>query len=237
MKKIIVFPVFLFIIINLSVAQIKTREAGNFYASAGYSFIFFTNSDVTNIYPILDFRRNSMLSELDLEAGFQFNKNIAIAFNPGLIYSNSSPKDGFYFRSNGTNNFYFPNTASLFAAPINAKIKLFPFANNKSVFADGFFFGLSAGAMYIYEQYDNTIYDNNGLNRNVIGFKTVSENYFKPDMMISTGFDAKGSFGFGFELGYRFVPLKTGSTVPVITSVASNFNSVNLMVKIGFRFY
>ncbi|MCX6163567.1 MAG: hypothetical protein NTU73_01690, partial [Ignavibacteriae bacterium] len=89
MRKLILIFLFIFAVNFLS-AQTKDREKGHPYAGVGYSLIIFTNSDVSKIYPVINLNTSSFLSEINLSAGYKFNKNIALEFNPAFVFASSN---------------------------------------------------------------------------------------------------------------------------------------------------
>lgn len=239
MKKSIIF-LLLLITFNSLTSQIKDRDKGYPYAGVGYSLIIFTNSDASKIYPVLNLNTSSFLSEINISAGYKFNKNIALEFNPSIIFSSANNNKGFYYRDKtaGTNYFYLPNKANLFTIPLNVKMKVFPFAKKSFSFADNIFFGIGGGPMYINEQYDNSVYPQESFYQtNPIKFQTNSNNFWRYNAVVSCGYDYAGTIGVGFEVSYRIVPLAIDGPSPVISSVASNFNSINLTVKASMGFW
>lgn len=220
---------------NIANAQLQKGSSG-IYAGLGYSTLFFTNSDVSNIYPTFDFRRNSLKSEISPYIGYEISKTLSIEFNPSFLYSNSSPEKGFYFKPmNGGNEYYQPNNAFLFMMPLNLKLKFYPFANAKSVVSNGLFLGLSGGPIFIREEYDNYIYPNEN-SPTVNQIKNFSNTLWTGDMQLSIGYSSKAAFSYGFEAGYRFIPLKIEREFPLASSIASNMNAVVLSIKLGYFF-
>lgn len=236
MKK-FVLPLIIFLaLINTVFSQSRTSGKGNFYMGGGYSLLIFTNSDAYSIYPVVNFNASSFMSEFTVYAGYKFNKNIAVEFNPGIIWARAQSNNGFYFNDGVNRYFYQPIESDMFAMPLNAKVKVFPFAGKEKSFADDMYFGIGGGAMFISEQYNNNIYADNNLN-GYITTRSSSNTLWRPDAFLSFGIDFSNKYGFGLEGSYRFVPLATNGTQPVITSVASNFNSVNLSIKVLLNFY
>ena len=124
----------------------------------------------------------------------------------------------------------------MFAMPLNIKVKIFPFVSKERAFTDDIYFGIGGGAVFISEQYNNSLYADNTLN-GYFTTRTASNTLWRPDAFLSLGIDFSNKYGFGLEGSYRFVPLATKGTQPVITSIASNFNSVNLALKVLLNFY
>jgi hypothetical protein len=237
MRKII----FIFVLIltaNFIFPQTKDREKGFYYAGIGYSLVIFTNSDVSKIYPVVNLNSSSFLSEISINGGYKFNRHIALEFNPSFIFSSSSNNKGFSYNDGISNYYYLPNKSNLFSLPLNVKMKIYPFAKQTFSFVNNIFVGISGGPIYINEQYDNAIYEQEtNYQTNPIGFKTYSNNFWKYNAVISAGYDYAGTIGFGFEFSYRIVPLAINGPAPLISSVASNFNSVNLSVKASIGFW
>lgn len=231
--------IFLLVLLIFSYANVNSQNKNNkksgFYAGIGYSIMIYTNSDVSSIYPAFDFRVSSFNSEITPHIGYKLSELVSIEFAPSFIHSKSGGDAGFYYQSGSTNYYYVPSPPYLFAFPLNAKIKLSPFTKSKSNFTKGLFLGIAAGPMFIREEYDNYIYPDNTLN-NMLNIKTVYNYLWTGNAQFSFGYSGGESVAYGFELGYRFVPLPLKRDYPLITSLASNMNSVLLNVKIGFNF-
>ena len=122
----------------------------------------------------------------------------------------------------------------LFAVPLNLKFKYFPFAKKYSSSFNKFYFGVGGGAMYVNEEITSQIFlDDTQLT--YLGAKSFKI-LWTSDYEISAGFSSFSKIGYGFELSYRFVPLNNSTNVPLITSIASNFNSVNFTANIVFKY-
>lgn len=239
MKKLTI--IFLLVIgANYLIAQIKDRDKGHPYAGLGYSLVIFTNSDASKIYPMINLNTSSFLSEINLSAGYKFNRNFALEFNPSFVFASSNNNKGFYYydKLDKSNYFYLPNKANLFTLPLNVKMKIFPFAKQTFSFVNNIFFAIGGGPMYINEQYDNAVYNSeNYFQTNALKFQTYSNSFWRYNAVISGGYDYAGNVGLGFEFSFRMVPLAIDGPAPVITSVASNFNSINLSVKASMGFW
>lgn len=236
MKKLIYFFIVFFIATSSIFPQIKSRDKGNFYMGAGYSLMIFTNSDVYNIYPVVNFNASSFTSELTINAGYKFNKNFSLEFDPGIIWVKAQSNNGFYFNDGINRYFYQPIETNLLAVPLNVKLKVFPLATKEMSFRDNLYFGIGGGVMFLNEQYNSSVYTNNSLNY-LLYTRSYSQALWRPDALISLGVDFTTKFGFGFEASYRIVPLATNGYQPLITSVASNLNSFNLALKILVNFF
>jgi hypothetical protein len=236
MKKYLLLVLVLSLTANMLFAQIKSSKSSGFYGGIGYSFLIYTNSDVYDIYPSFDFRTNSFNTEINPYLGFRISETVSMEFSPSFIYSNSGGSKGFYYQStSNTNYYYLPSPAYIFAIPLNLKMKLFPFAKSGSLISKGLFLGISAGAMFIREEYDNQIYTNENM-YNMLSIRNVSNTLWAPNTLFSIGYSSNQQFSYGFELGYRFVPLPIKRDYPLITSLASNMNAVVLDIKIGVNF-
>jgi hypothetical protein len=237
MRKIILIFAIIFTA-GLLTAQIKDRDKGHPYAGVGYSLIIFTSSDVSKIYPMVNLNTSSFLSEINLSAGYKFNRYIALEFNPAFVFAQSANNKGFYYNDGVNNYYYLPNKANLFTLPINVKMKIYPLAKQSFSFVNNIFLGISGGPMYINESYDNGVYTQEyNYNTNPIKFASYSNTFWRYNAVISGGYDYAGTIGLGFEFSYRLVPLAIHGPAPVISSIASNFNSINLTVKASIGFW
>src|SRR5205085_6183117 len=113
--------------------------------------------------------------------------------------------------------------------------RFFPFFKLPS-FARLFFVGGGAGMAWIREEYEN-VYSNTpgsiyyGSPYSIV---TESTSQWTPLFRIMTGFTGSGGqFGFGGEVRFNIVPLKT-SNQPFATTRAKNFNSVDLTLRFYF---
>jgi len=68
------------------------------------------------------------------------------------------------------------------------------------------------------------------------GFKTSKNSFWNENLQFMVGFGSSARFGYAIEIGYRIVPLKGSKLIPVASSIAGNFNSVNLSFKGIFSF-
>jgi hypothetical protein len=128
-----------------------------------------------------------------------------------------------------------PNNADLFALPINVNIKFYPFTSDLLSPVSNLYIGFGGGAMYISEEFDNQIYSDNTLT-SFVGYQKSKNNFWNENLLLMVGFNSPARFGYAVELGYRLVPLKGKKDKPLTTSIASNFNSVNLTFKAIFSF-
>ncbi len=237
MKKTIAVLLMVLFVSGISYSQKKTGSSG-VYGGLGYSILFFTNSDVTNVYPSFDFRRNSVKSEVNPYFGYQPTKSFAFEFSPSIVYTSTSADKGFYYSQTGLNAdryYYYPRNVFLFMMPINVKVKMFPFAQRSYSAADGIFFAVAGGPMMIREEYDNEIFNDITLTYQR-GLETKSNTMWTGDLQLSIGYSSPSQLAYGFELGYRFVPLPVDRKFPLMSSIASNFNGVLASIKIGYSF-
>jgi hypothetical protein len=235
MKNLIISFVIIFITNGFANSQIKSRGESYSYAGVGYTLIFFTNSDVTNTYPAFNFRNSTFLNEVNIFYGVRLSKSFAIELSPSFIYTSSGSSDGFYFDDDVGRRFYLPNNADLFALPINVNIKFYPFTSDLLSPVSNLYIGFGGGAMYISEEFDNQIYSDNTLT-SFVGYQKSKNNFWNENLLLMVGFNSSARFGYAVELGYRLVPLKGKKDKPLTTSIASNFNSVNLTFKAIFSF-
>lgn len=235
MKKLIILFVLFILSYSQINSQIKDSKKSGFYAGIGYSVMIYTNSDVGQIYPAFNFRVSSFNSEITPHFGYKLSEMVSIEFAPSIIYSKSGGDKGFYYQSGNSNYYYVPSPPYLFAVPLNAKLKLFPFTKSNTLFSRGLFFGLSAGPMFIREEYENYIYADNSL-ANMLNIKSEYNSLWTANAQLSLGYTGGDNVTYGAEIGYRFVPLPLKRDYPLISSLASNMNSVLLNIKVGFNF-
>lgn len=238
MKKIILSAVLVFSLLSFSTSngQFKDRTSSYSYAGAGYTLVFFTDSKVNDTYPVFNLNSSSFLSEVNLFYGMRLSPLMAVEISPSFIFTNSTSNDGFYFtNSAGQRNFYYPNEANLFALPININFKLYPFFADPISPLSNMYVGAGGGLMYLNEEFDNQVYVDSTLT-SFVRFEKSKNSYWTQDFNIFVGFGSTAKFGYAFELGYRIVPVDDDGTKPQTTSLANNFNSVNLSGKILFSF-
>ena len=82
MKKPVLLCIIFFTLISSLYSQSRLSNNGNFYMGGGYSLLIFTNSDAYSIYTVVNFNESSFMSEFNVKAGYKFNKNIAVEFDP-----------------------------------------------------------------------------------------------------------------------------------------------------------
>ncbi|MBC8486755.1 MAG: hypothetical protein H8D45_12030, partial [Bacteroidetes bacterium] len=64
MKKFILSLIILSLTYSFASSQTKSRGESYSYAGLGYSLIFFTNSDVAEVYPVFNFSNSSFMNEV-----------------------------------------------------------------------------------------------------------------------------------------------------------------------------
>lgn len=235
MKKI--FLVFLILSIScLSFAQIKQRSANvTAYLGIGYKFVFLTNPDARSAYPFFQLSNGDFLKEIDGFFGVNVNEQYAIELAPAYLFTNSVSGEGYYYNSNNSTRYYLPSQTSLFAVPVNMKFKYFPMAKNYTSSLSKGYIMVGGGAFYADEQISASIYQDDQ-ELVYLGSRTFENTFWTYDFEFGIGISSFSKIGYGFELSYRFVPINAKGDIPVITALASNFNSVNFTANIIFTF-
>lgn len=235
MKKIFFLILTLFAF-NISYSQIKQRTVNTaVYAGLGYKFVFLTNPSARNAYPFFQLSSGDFLKEIDGIFGVTINESYAVELAPAYLFTGAVSSDGFYFTNAGVTQFYEPIQTRLFALPLNIKFKYYPFAKNYTSTLSKFYFGAGGGALYINEEVTSRIYSDENRS-NYLGAVNAKSNSWTSNYEMFVGIGSFSKIGYGFELSYRFVPLKENKTKPLITEIVSNFNSVNLAANIIFTF-
>lgn len=222
-----------------SFAQVKTRETTQAYAGVGYSFVIFTNGDMTDSYPLFG-SSGDFLKEINFFGGFRASSNFALELSPSIMFSNAVNNKGFYFPpkqgiTKWTERFYVPSTNSFLSLPVNLKIKYYPFTKDMISQMSNLYLGFEAGMTYVKEEVNQYIYMNETMTE-FIRSEIYKNSFWKPDFAISVGYGSMAKFGYGFEASYRFIPLDGNSTLPLTTSIAKDMNSINLTAKLIFSF-
>ncbi len=235
MKKILLAVMILFIS-NIASSQIKTRSTNTTgYMGIGYKFVFLTNPAARNAYPFFQLSKGDFLKEIDGFFGVNLNDRFGIELAPSYLFTNSVSSNGYYYSNSFGKRFYLPLQTRLFAVPLNLKFKFFPFYKNYTSSFSKFYFGAGGGAMYIDEEISAQIYSGED-ELNYLGSKTYVNHFWTTNYEFAVGISSFSKIGYGFELSYRFVPLNTELNVPLITSIATNFNSINFTANIIFTF-
>lgn len=220
-----------------SFAQIKTRESSQAYVGVGYSFVIFTNSDMTDSYPLFG-SSGDFLKEVNFFGGIRVSRSFALEFSPSVMFSNAINNKGFNYSSPsvaGSDSLYVPNTASFLSLPLNLKVKYYPFTKDMISQMSNLYLGFEAGMVYVKEEFNNYVYTDNTMTR-FVRSQTDKNSFWKPDFGISIGYGSTAKFGYGFEASYRFIPLDGDKKYPLTTSLAKDMNSVNLTAKLIFSF-
>lgn len=235
MKKL--FLLFLLICFSVNAdSQIKQRSSSTtVYTGIGYKFVFLTNPAARNAYPFFQLSSGDFLKELDGFLGVSFNDQVSIEAAPGYLFSNSLNSDGFYFEGTNGRIFYLPVQTNLFALPLNARVKYFPFSDMVTSSLSKVYFGIGGGAMYINEEITSQLYTND-IRENYLGVRSYKNDFWTHNFEILLGINSFSKIGFGFEISYRFVPLNQTQTTPLITSLAGNLNSANFLANIVYTF-
>lgn len=217
-------------------AQVKERSSSSYpYAGIGYSFVIFTDSKVSDIYPFLDFNNNSFLSEINPFFGVRINEKVAVELSPSFVFTTAHSNKGFAFTQNNQTLYYLPSETSLFSLPINFNVKVFPFTADMLSFVSNIYFTGGGGPIYIKEKYTNYRYTNSNFT-GFVDIQTAENSMWKAHYSMGVGYGSLSRFGYNFEVSYRLVPLSPDNQKPVVSSLANNFNSVNLSARITFNF-
>ncbi|MGB9696573.1 MAG: hypothetical protein ACP5P3_10130 [Ignavibacteria bacterium] len=229
-KQVLSLILTLFVIIPAMYAQERISSEHYFFVRLGYNFDIFTNSDVYDIYPVINFKEGTFMKEVSFEAGYRLHKKLSLSFTPSLIFTSTSNNKGFNFYNAGYTKYYYPVQSDLFLLPLNLNLKIYPFDGKVG---ERFYFSASGGSTYIKEEYNNLIY---ATDTSVVPLgSAISKNSFwRQNITISVGMDfLLNRYGLNIEAGYRFIPLAINSDKPLVSSFAGNFNYVYLGFK-GF---
>lgn len=221
--------------------QLKTRKTVTSYFGAGYGFVIFTDKELNSLYPFLDTRNGTFLTNITLFYGFAIAKAVTLEFEPGILFTSStktvSTNTGRTHRTSNDTMAYSSNIG-MFAIPLALNVRFFPFFKMSKSFARLFFIGGGAGAIWVKEDYDNYYTDDPNLyTGGFYGYGGISESssQWAPLFKAMVGFTGTGGqFGFGGEIRYNIVPLKEEEGSPFRTRIASNFNSVDITLRFYF---
>lgn len=236
MKKYLLIVLIIFISSN-SFSQIKSRSDNiNYYAGIGYKLVFLTDNTARNAFPFFQLSSGDFMKEITGQFGAVFNEIIAAEFAPAYMFTTSYSTDGFYYTGavNGR-RFYVPTDSRLFALPLNLKVKVFPQGKNYTSFLNKVYLSAGAGMMYFSEEIIAQVYTDD-INYNYIGSARADDEFWNFNYEFAIGLASYSKIGYGFELSYRIVPLDNDVNKPLITTISSNFNSVNLSANIVFSF-
>jgi len=236
MKKLFLFLIIICFYGN-SFAQIKQRSLStNIYTGIGYKFVFLTDPDANDAYPFFQLSNGDFLKEIDGFLGATFNEAYGVEFAPSYLFTNKNGNEGFYFGTGAGRYFYVPSQTRLAAVPLNLRFKYYPFAKNYSSSLSKVYLGIGAGMMYVSEEITSRVYSDD-TEFNYLYARTADNDLWTGNYEFLIGTSSFSKIGFGFELSYRLVPLNnTTDSKPLISFIASNFNSVNLAANIIFSF-
>ncbi len=236
MKNLFLFLFIICLSCNLS-AQIKQRSLStNIYTGIGYKFVFLTDPDANDAYPFFQLSNGDFLKEIDGFLGATFNESYGVEFAPSYLFTNKNGNEGFYFGTGAGRYFYVPSQTRLAAVPLNLRFKYYPFAKNYSSSLSKVYLGIGAGMMYVSEEITSRVYSDD-TEFNYLYARTADNDFWTGNYEFMIGTSSFSKIGFGFELSYRLVPLNnTTDSKPLISFIASNFNSVNLAANIIFSF-
>lgn len=221
--------------------QLKTRKTVTSYFGAGYSFMIFTNSFMSDAFPVLDTRNGSFLTNINLFFGFAIAKAVTLEISPSILFTSNNRQVDYALTPakvvNGVSyNYAHTSTNGIIALPIALNVRFFPLFKQKT-FARLFFVGGGVGAAWIREEndvsYNNSpstffYYSDPGQN----GYSTSQ---WAPLFRILAGFTGTGGqFGFGGELSYNIIPLKQDISQPFATRFAKDMNSVDITLRFYF---
>jgi len=223
---------------------------GKNYAGFGLSFDVFTNPEVSNYYNGAPSNNALYVTDITFTLGRNLNKHFAVEFAPSLIFTPSSVYGGGSFdywdddpywwyddspTANQSSNTYNLTNASLFAIPLNLRVKYFPLNSSNSLYGSGLNLNLSLGAMYIYESFTGTGGPTgSSLNQPF----NISSSTWAPDAVIGLGYtySYNSALLLGFNANYRFVPMSLNRKSPLTIANSGNYNSLNFDFSIGFGY-
>lgn len=230
-KQVLSLVLILFVTVSArTYSQERISSEHYFFVGLGYNFDIFTNSNVYDIYPVINFKEGTFMKEVSFEAGYKIHKKLSLSLMPSLIFTSTSNNKGFNFYTGGQTKYYYPVQSDLLLLPLNLNIKIYPF-NGKV--GERFYFSVSGGSTYVKEEYNNLIYASD--TSTVPSGSAISKNSFwRQNATISVGMDfLLNRYGLNIETGYRFIPLAVNSDKPLVSSFAGNFNYIYLGFK-GF---
>jgi hypothetical protein len=194
---------------------------------------------MNSLYPVFNQSAGDFLSEINLFFGFAIAKAVTLEIEPSILFTNNNKNIQLDLTSpkvlNGVSYPYgFTSHASMLAFPISANARFFPFFKMDKSFARLFFIGGGAGMAWIREEYDIYYSSQPGFYGYNYYPSTESTSQWAPLFRAMLGFTGSGGqFGFGGEIRYNIIPLKS-SDEPFVTRKATNFNSVDLALRFYF---
>jgi hypothetical protein len=221
--------------------QLKKRKTVNSYFGAGYSFMIFTNSYMSNAFPVLDTRNGNFLTNIGIFFGFAIAQAVTLEIEPTILFTSNNKQVDYklstpYVIGNTSNEYAHTYTNGIIALPIAINARFFPFFKLKS-YARLIFIGGGVGAAWIREE--NDVWFNN--NPTTYGFTTdqyragITTSQWAPVFKVMAGVTGTGGqFGFGGELRYNIIPLKQDTSEPFATRFAKDFNSVDITLRFYF---
>jgi len=236
MKKIVLF-LLIFLFSGSSYSQIKQRSLStNVYTGIGYKFVYLTDPDASDAYPFFQLSNGDFLKEIDGFLGVIFNESYCVEFAPSYLFTNKNGNEGFYYGVGSSRYFYVPSQTRLSAVPLNLRFKFYPFAKDYSSTLSKVYLGIGGGMMYVSEEITSKVYTDD-TEFNYLYARTADNDFWTGDYEFLLGVGSFSKIGFGFELSYRLVPLNnTSYSKPLISYIASNFNSINFAANIIFSF-
>ncbi|MBK8554179.1 MAG: hypothetical protein IPL53_25280 [Ignavibacteria bacterium] len=238
MRKLFLFLLLLlFLVSDSSISQIKQRSSSiNVYTGIGYKFVYLTDPNASDAYPFFQLSNGDFLKEINGFFGVTLNEQYGIEFSPSYLFTNKNGSEGFYYGTGANRYFYVPVQTRLSAVPVNLRFKFYPFAKDYSSSFSKMYLGIGGGMMYISEEIQSERYTDD-TQFNPQGIRTAEDSFWTHDFEFLLGIGSFSKLGFGFELSYRLVPLDDAiESNPLITYIASNFNSINLAANIVFSF-
>lgn len=220
--------------------QLKKRKTVNSYFGAGYSFMIFTNSFMSDAFPVLDTRNGSFLTNINLFFGFAIAQAVTLEVSPSILFTSNSRQVDYALTPakviNGVSyNYGHTSTNGIIALPIALNVRFFPMFKQKT-FARLFFIGGGVGAAWIREENDVS-YNNlpNTFSYGDPGQIGISTSQWAPIFRIISGFTGTGGqFGYGAEISYNFIPLRQDQSQPFATRFAKDMNSVDITLRFYF---
>jgi hypothetical protein len=223
--------------------QLKKRKTVNSYFGAGYSFMIFTNSFMSDAFPVLDTRNGSFLTNINLFFGFAIAQAVTLEFSPTILFTSNNKQVDYtlnpqFTTTSGSYKYAHTYTNGIIALPLAINVRFFPMFKQKG-FARLFFIGGGAGAVWVREEND-IVYNNSPNTFSIYGSDSeyrqgISSSQWAPIFRVMSGFTGTGGqFGYGAEISYNFIPLKQDQSQPFATRFAKDMNSVDITLRFYF---